>query len=134
MAETGLHKAVYEFDGRAWVVLFPDLGVATFGRTLAAAKGHARSALRVFLEVGDLAAAGVSVVDEVRLPGGTTVSDVVELRRDSDALRRRVASETRRATRKLRDAGLSTRDVGDILGISSARVAQIERERNVGQG
>jgi hypothetical protein len=132
MVEMTSHRAVYEFDGRAWVVLFPDLGVATFGRTLAAAKGHARSALRVFLEVVDLAEAAVSVVDEVRLPGGTNVGDVLELRRDADALRRRVATETRQATKQLRDAGLSTRDVGDILGISSARVAQIEREALAG--
>jgi predicted RNase H-like HicB family nuclease len=132
MADMSVHRAVYEFDGRAWVVVFPDLGIATFGRTLAAAKGHARSALRVYLEVGDLAEGGVSVEDEVRLPGGANLGDVLDLRRDINDLRRRVASETRRATKELRDAGLSTRDVGDILGISSARVAQIEREAIAG--
>lgn len=128
MADTVVHRAVYEFEDRSWVVVFPDLGVATFGRTLAAAKRHARSALRVYLEVGELADAGVSILDDVRLPGGASVGDVVALRRDIDVLRGRVASETRRATKQLRAAGLSTRDVGDILGISSARVAQIERE------
>ena len=123
-----VHRAVYEFDDSAWVVAFPDLGIATFGRTLAAARRHARSALRVFLEVDDLAVAGVRVDDEVRLPSGTSVDGVVQMRRDVEELRRRVANETRRATKQLRNAGLSTRDVGDLLGISSARVTQIERE------
>ena len=132
MADVTVHRAVYEFDNAAWVVVFPDLGVATFGRTLAAAKRHARSALRVFLEVSDLAEAGISVEDEVRVPHGTRVESVVEMRRDVEELRRRVATETRRATKELRDAGLSTRDVGDLLGISSARVAQIEREAIAG--
>jgi predicted transcriptional regulator len=50
------------------------------------------------------------------------------LRRESEALRASVAADTKRAATELRRAGLSTRDVGEILGISSARVAQIERE------
>lgn len=132
MADVSVHRAVYEFEDRAWAVVFPGLGIATFGRTLAAAKRHARSALRVYLEVGDLAEAGVRIDDDVRLPSGTSVDGVVEMRRDVEELRRRVANETRRATRQLRDAGLSTRDVGDLLGISSARVAQIEREAIAG--
>ena len=128
MAESLRHRATYRFDGRDWIVLFPDLGISTFGRTLAAARRHARSALRVFLEIEDLAVAGVEVDDEVTLPRGAEVDRLGSMRRNADELRRQVASETRRAAKRLRAAGLSTRDVGDILGISSTRVAQIERE------
>jgi predicted RNase H-like HicB family nuclease len=58
--------ATYTRDGRAWIVQFRDPDIATFGRTLASAKRYARSALAVYLEVDDLMAAGIEVVDDVR--------------------------------------------------------------------
>ena len=70
MAEPARHRAVYRFDGRDWIVLFPDLGISTFGRTLAAARRHARSAPRGFLEVDDRAIAIVQVEDAVTLTAG----------------------------------------------------------------
>jgi predicted RNase H-like HicB family nuclease len=130
MTERSRHRATYRFDGRAWIVLYPELGISTFGRTLAAAKRYARSALAVYLEIDDLAGAGVEVLDEVTLPAlvEAEVDRLRSTRRDAELLRERVAAETRRAAGQLRRVGLSTRDVGDILGISSARVAQIDRE------
>jgi hypothetical protein len=124
------YVATYEFDGRAWIVQFRDLGIATFGRTLAAAKRYARSTLAVHLEVASLDAAGVGIVDDVCLPGeiGDEISRLADQRSKADALRAEVASATRTAAADLRRLGLSTRDVGEILGISGARVAQIERE------
>lgn len=50
------------------------------------------------------------------------------MRGESETLRAQVVAETRRAAAVLRRAGLSTRDVGEILGISGTRVAQIERD------
>ena len=100
-------------------------------RTLASAKRYARSALAVFLEVADLTAAGVEVVDDIRLPRDLAdeISRLTDRRSQADTLRSRVAGETRQAAADLRRIGLSTRDVGEILGISGARVAQLERER-----
>jgi hypothetical protein len=119
---------MYEFDGRAWIVQFPDLGIATFGRTLTAAKRYARSALAVHLELDG--ASDVEVVDEIRLPTeiGDEIRRLVDQRSTAERLRSEVAESTRAAAANLRRLGLSTRDVGDILGISGARVAQIERE------
>ena len=129
MTETRRYRATYTFDGRAWIVQFRDPDVATFGRTLASAKAHARSALAVYLEVPDLAVAGIEIDDDVALPTASVeVGDLVRMRDESETLRAQVAAETRRAAAVLRRAGLSTRDVGEILGISGARVAQIERE------
>ena len=129
MTETRRYRATYAFDGRAWIVQFRGPDVATFGRTLASAKAHARSALAVYLEVSDLAAAGVEIDDDIALPAASAeVGDLVRMRDESESLRAQVAAETRRAAAVLRRAGLSTRDVGEILGISGARVAQIERE------
>lgn len=124
------YVAEYRWDDRAWIVQFREPDIATFGRTLAAAKRYARSALAVHLEVDDLAAANVEVIDDVRLP--PTVADevrgLVDRRSEAETLRTQVADATRRAAAVLRALGFSTRDVGEILGISGARVAQIERD------
>ena len=127
------YDARYEHDGRAWVVQFRDPDIATFGRSLRSAKAYAREALAAHLEVDDLAAAGINVIDHVSLPpaAGAEVDRLGTMRREAESLRRELVSETRRAAKRLRAAGLSVRDVGEILGISAARVAQLERERSV---
>jgi predicted RNase H-like HicB family nuclease len=122
--------ATYRWDDRAWIVQFREPDIATFGRTLAAAKRYARSALAVHLEVDDLAAARIEVIDDVRLPGDVAVEvgALVERRAQADRLRSDVAEATRQVAADLRAHGFSTRDVGEILGVSGARIAQIERE------
>ena len=124
------YVATYTHDDRAWIVQFRDPDIATFGKTLAAAKRYARSALAVQLEVSDLGRAGVEVDDEIRLPAAVAdeIGRLAERRSQAESLRAEVADATRRAAAGLRRLGLSTRDVGEILGISGARVAQIERE------
>lgn len=128
--QASTYVASYTHDDRAWIVQFHELGIATFGRTLAAAKRYARSALAVYLEVTDLHAAGVQVIDDVQLP--TAVSGEIrrlsERRSEAESLRAEVAESTRQVATDLRRLGYSTRDVGEILGISGARVAQIERD------
>jgi hypothetical protein len=132
MADQGpvQYVATYTHDDRAWIVQFRDPDIATFGRSLPSAKRYARSALAVYLEVVDLTAAGIEVVDDVRLP--TEISDeirrLLDQRSKVESLRTEVAEATRHAAADLRRIGLSTRDVGEILGISGARVAQIDRE------
>ena len=124
------YVARYTRNDRAWIVQFRDPDIATFGRSLSSAKRYARSALAVYLEVGDLKAAGVEVVDDVRLPAEVSkeISRLVDQRSSVEAQRGALAEATRRTASDLRRLGFSTRDVGEILGISGARVAQIERE------
>jgi len=80
--------------------------------------------------VDDLIAAGIEVIDDVRLPDEISdeIHQLIDQRSKVEALRAEVAQATRRAATDLRRMGLSTRDVGEILGISGARVAQIDRE------
>lgn len=124
------YVATYTYDDRAWIVQFREPDIATFGRTLASAKRYARSALAVYLELDDLEAAGVRVRDDVRLPSSVTeeIRRLTEQRSNVEKLRAEVATGTRRAAAELRRIGLSTRDVGEILGISGTRVAQMDRE------
>lgn len=126
----GRYVATYTHEDRAWIVQFKEPDIATFGRTLASAKRHARSAIAVYLEVDDPSEAGIEVVDDVRLPEDITteIHRLTDQRSKVEALRTEVAEATRRAAANLRRMGLSTRDVGEILGISGARVAQIDRE------
>ena len=128
------YVAEYRWDDRAWIVQFRDPDIATFGRTLASAKRYARSALAVHLEVADLASSGIEVIDQVQLPAGVPdeVRAIADRRSTAEALRAEVAEATRRAATDLRARGFSTRDVGEILGISGARVAQIERAARTG--
>ncbi|MEO7230894.1 MAG: hypothetical protein ABIZ30_09920 [Candidatus Limnocylindrales bacterium] len=132
MADKGpkRYRARYTHDDRAWIVQFHDPDIATFGRTLASAKRYARRALAVYLEVDDLTAAGIEVIDDMRLPAEISdeIHQLLDQRSKAEALRAEVAQATRRAAADLRRMGLSTRDVGEILGISGARVAQIDRE------
>ncbi len=132
MTEATLRRfvATYTHDDRAWIVQFREPDIATFGRTLASAKRYARSVLAVHLEVEDLAVAGVEVIDDIRLPSDVTeeITRIIDQRSKVDAMRGKVAEATRRTAAELRRLGLSTRDVGEILGISGARVAQIDRE------
>jgi hypothetical protein len=122
------YRATYQFDGRGWICQFVNPDIATFGRTLAVAKAHARSLLAVYLEVDDLAAAGVAIDNEIRLPAGIDVEigGLARQREQAETLRREVAVATRSAAAKLRAAGFSTRDVGELIGVSGARVGQLE--------
>jgi DNA-directed RNA polymerase specialized sigma subunit len=124
------YVARFTFDGRGWIVQFEEPDIATFGRSLRSAKVHARSLLAVWLEVDDLAAAGAEVVDRIELPRSAEidVKALVQQRAKAEALRRDLARGTRNAAKALRTAGLSTRDVGEILGISGARVSRLEHE------
>ena len=58
----------YRFDGEAWEVELQGTDFATWGKSLVAAKRHARELLAAYLEIDDLKAAGIEVVDEVHTP------------------------------------------------------------------
>ena len=124
------YRARYQHDGRAWTVQFVEPDIATWGRSLRSAKAYARELLAAYLGVQDLGATDATVEDVVDL-GEQVESELGSLgakRRQVEALRQDVVAETRRAAQRLRQAGLSVRDVGELLGVSPSRVMQLERE------
>lgn len=62
------YVVAYRFDDDAWIADVHDTDFSTFGRTLVIAKRRARQLLRAYLELKDLSAAGIEVVDEVQAP------------------------------------------------------------------
>ncbi len=58
----------YRHDGRRWIAEVPDFDSWTPARTLTAAKREGRGLLAMLLDVDDLDAAGIKVIDEVQSP------------------------------------------------------------------
>ena len=56
----------YRTEDDAWIAEVRGTGFTTLGRTLASAKRRTRELLCGYLQVKDLGAAGIDVVDEVR--------------------------------------------------------------------
>lgn len=129
------YRVAYAREGPHWVAQVEDPDISTYGRSLTAAKSHAREALATYLEVDRVQDQDLD--EEVRLGDdlGRAIADLVAKRRAVEKLEDEVTEQTRRFAVHLVQGGLSTRDAGEILGISHQRVAQvIEQERRAGTG
>ncbi|OLR94946.1 sigma-70 family RNA polymerase sigma factor [Actinokineospora bangkokensis] len=104
-----------------WVVQVDGVGT-TQGRTAAEARRMAFDLVRVMTGVDapevvvDFAVSGIHLgeVRDVR----TTVADAARAQE-------RAASRSRSLARRLREAGLTGRDIAEILGVSPQRVSQL---------
>ncbi len=129
-AERGIYTAVYEPAGEAgwWTVTIAEVpGCISQGRGIAQARARVREALGLFVD----GAEHVELRDEYRL--ARAVQRAVDLYRKRRADAERVATaasaSSRDAVRALvHGRALSTRDAGEILGVSQARVAQLANE------
>lgn len=109
-------------DQTAWLVNVAGTpGAHTFGRSLAEAKRHGIEAVALWFE---LEPETFDVDWDIRL--GDLARPVKQAR---DAMAHADEDRRRRdeAVRTLTDAGVSYRDVGELLGLSHQRVAQIAR-------
>lgn len=109
----------------AWLVSFPDIpGAHTYGRTLRAARRRIPDVLALF----DVDPNRVDVQEDYEL-GTSALRAVGELRTARRELERAIELNRRLLKKALtelqRRMRLSTRDAGDIIGISHQRVAQL---------
>ncbi|HET8733818.1 MAG TPA: type II toxin-antitoxin system HicB family antitoxin [Anaeromyxobacteraceae bacterium] len=117
-------------EGGWWIARVGGVkGVHSNGRTIAEARRRVREALA--LAIGEAPAEAARLVDDVRLPA--PIRSRIEGYRKVQAAERKARDEAQAAARALaptlvRRLGLSTRDVGEILGISHQRVHQLSRE------
>lgn len=121
----------YEFDeSGTWVATIPKLpGCLTQGRSIAQARRRIREALAAYTGDARMAKAAELVDDiDVRALGGQSAELIAELhhqRAELEALKGTVGRSMAQAARKLARAGLSVRDVGELLGLSHQRVQQV---------
>lgn len=122
-----VHVAVYERDrwSPAWNVWIEGLpGVHTFGTRLAQARANVREAMALWLDTDEWS---LEIRDEVRLPKAAeeALDELEGAREVLTHARKRWATATARAVRAMGDAGLSTRDTAELLGLSHQRVSQV---------
>lgn len=109
-------------DSRYWLAnVVGEPGAHTFGRSLAEAKRHAIEVVALWYE---LEPHQFDIDWDVRL--GDLAAPVKQAR---TAIAHAEADRARRdaAVRALKDAGVSYRDIAELLGLSHQRVAQISR-------
>ena len=111
-------------EGGWWVVTVPELdGVFTQSRRLDRVEDLARDAISLWLEVPPTSfnvelKATVPKLDE-------QISRVDHLRREAERLREEATATSRELARELSVRGLTVRDIGQVLGISYQRAAQL---------
>lgn len=125
MTYTAIYKR--DPDDDAWLVHIEDVaGCHTYGRTLAQARERIREALALFVDDAHT----VEIVDDIHIP-----KDAKAILARANRARAKVAeaqevasSMTREAVIALRAAGLTVRDIGDLLGVSHQRVSKLMAE------
>jgi predicted RNase H-like HicB family nuclease len=126
MTQRRTYTIEYEHDADGWWVASARgvKGCHTQGRTIEQARERVREAL--VLVVGD-SARNARLYDNVKLPLATRhlLKQHETARARAEAEAERAAQATRAAVEKLTDMGLSTRDAGELLGLSRQRVNQI---------
>lgn len=118
-------------DGDWWSLVANDIDgreVASQSRRLDQADGAIREAIALVLDVdGDAFDLGITPELE-RVAVSDETLEVLALRRELAELSDRAHRQTPAAVAELRAAGLTVRDVAQLLGVTPSRVSQIEKQ------
>ena len=116
------YEVIAQPAGRYWAVEVPELGNVTQGRNVKEIEIMARDLIEIMTETTDFGM-------DIRLKLPAAVDDhrrrAKELRAEELRLRSEAAQEMRAAAGALRNAGLTLRDVGALLDVSTARAGQL---------
>ncbi len=120
------HRVIFEVDSDGnWLVRAPDIkGCHSYGRSLSEARKNIREALELFTEDRD----SVYLIENQRLPRPvrSAVSACRRARREAETASDTAFEATATAARFLsKETGLGIRDIGELLGVSYQRVAQL---------
>lgn len=112
-------------DGRFWLVYVPEIKQYTQARSVREAPDMARDLTAVWLDIPieDVEFVGLTIElpDDVR----TDLTRAAELRQASVQANTESAAAVRSAAHKLREKGLTVRDIGAALDVSYQRAQQL---------
>ena len=112
-------------EGRWWELRVPDLDLVTQSRRLARAEATARDLIATWLDV-DPRSFDVQVLPAVGDDGlDRLISDAVDARAAAERESGRAKALTDEVVNRLVARGVPMRDIGEMLGISHQRVAQL---------
>jgi len=118
-------------DGNWWSLIAVDVEgreVASQSRRLERADAAIREAIALVLDV-DQDSFDVELVPTLDHPGVSDETlELLDLRRELARLGERSRRLTPQAVAELRAAGLTVRDVAELLGVTPSRVSQIEHQ------
>ncbi len=118
-------------DGDWWSLVASNVGgreVASQSRRLDQADAAIREAIALVLDV-DQDAFDLDITPELeRVAVSEETLEVLALRRELAELSDRAHRQTPAAVAELRAAGLTVRDVAQLLGVTPSRVSQIEKQ------
>jgi predicted RNase H-like HicB family nuclease len=120
------HRVLFEVDEDGnWLVTASDIaGCHSYGRSLSEARSNIRQALDLFVEDGE----SKDLIEDQRLPRSTqaAITACRRVRAEATKANEDALSTTVSTARFLsEEVGLGTRDIGELLGISHQRVAQL---------
>ena len=120
------YEATVERDGRFWLVRVDGIG-ATQARNLRELDAMTRDLVAVMTETP---AGEAEVTYQFLLPDTVRghLDRATVLREASARANAEAAAEVRAAARELADAGLTMRDIGQLLGVSYQRAQQLVSE------
>ncbi|MBI2395758.1 MAG: type II toxin-antitoxin system HicB family antitoxin [Deltaproteobacteria bacterium] len=127
------YRTIFTPEAGSWNVEVPDVaGCVTWGRSLSEARRNAREAIAAIAASegrdAEHVEARAELVEELALPARTrhAVDKARAARRAAAEAERLALETTSAAVAGLTRAGLSTRDVGELLGLSHQRVQQLK--------
>jgi hypothetical protein len=130
VAELKTYHAEVDRDGKVWRVRVPEVARTTQARTLSEVESMARDLIAVMEDV-PAGSFGLDVTiilpDEIQIE----LDRSAELREQAAGNQAEAARLARRAARRLRDEGLSLKDVGRALGVSFQRAKQLIDEADI---
>lgn len=119
---------VWREDDGSWSAMARDVdGAFTAGASLAEVERNAKESIAAALDLPHSAEATMTVALDVSLDHGGPVDDLITAARTARAAAAQAAQATETAVVELRHRGISTRDVGRLVGITSGRVSQIDK-------
>ena len=126
MASVSEHRVVFQLDADGnWLARAPQIqGCHSYGRSLSEARANIREAIGLFVHASD----SVELIEEQRLP--RTVRAAVQTchrarQQAVSATESSINATAATAQYLSEEIGLGTRDIGELLGISHQRVAQL---------